>query len=163
MITFEEPSDMPLVDTNAKQFIYKEQKRKDSASSKLKQGQVAGADFETKDGYPHIFTMTQWDKAKEEYEDLSVLFSGYPDNPTAFAQMNKKAFGRAGIPFTIANFIKIHHQASKLEWKQGRKGKDGKKRTKKGKRVPMQFYWNLGYDAQSIIKCLPKAVIDSKE
>ena len=160
MITFEEPSADPLVCTEQKQFIYKEQKRKDSASSKLKQSQVAGADFETKDGYPHIFTMTQWDQSKGEYEDLSVLFSGYPDNPTAFAEMNKKAFGKAGIVFNIPNFVKIHHQASKLDWKQGRKGKDGKKRTKKGKSVPMQFYWNLPYDAQSVVKVLPPAVID---
>ena len=43
-------------------FTYRPQKRKDSASSKLSQIQVAGADFETKDGYPHIYTLTQYDK-----------------------------------------------------------------------------------------------------
>ena len=35
-------------------FHYKPQKRKDSASSKISQIQVAGADFETKDGYPPV-------------------------------------------------------------------------------------------------------------
>lgn len=161
-ITFDEPAvDDQLVNIHEKRFSYKEQKRKASAKAKLGKVQVAGADFETKDGYPHIFTMTQWNKTTSAYEDLNVLWSGYPSNPNAFAEMNLKAFGKKGIPFTINNFIMTHFDNSKLSWKQGRKGKDGKKRTKKGKRVPMQFYWNLKYDAESIIKTLPSHIIDT--
>lgn len=141
-------------------FTYRPQKRKDSASSKLSQIQVAGADFETKDGYPHIYTLTQYDKTTKGLEDLSIIFSGSPRNPNAFAEMNKKAFGKAGVEFNLKSFIMLHFQASKIQWKQGRKGKDGKKRTKKGKRVPMLWFFNLRFDAQAIIKTLPNAIID---
>ncbi len=141
-------------------FHYKPQKRKDSASSKISQIQVAGADFETKDGYPHIYTLTQYNKATKEIEDLNVLFSGTPRNPNAFAEMNMKAFGRKGVEFNLKTFVMLHFQASKIQWKQGRKGKNGKKRTKKGRRVPMLWWWNLGYDAQAIMKTLPDAIND---
>ena len=37
-------------------FIFKSQKRKAQAQSTWNQKDIAGADFETKDGFPHIFT-----------------------------------------------------------------------------------------------------------
>jgi len=139
-------------------FDYKEQKRKTPATAKLARAQVAAADFETKDGYPHIYTTTQYDTKTKSLIDSNIIFSGTNADPTMFSEMNKKAFGTEGVVFNLKNFLIGNFNISTRVWKQTNKKT---KRVKRGKRIPMLFFWNLKYDANSILKTLPSATIDA--
>ena len=67
-------------------FDYKTQRRKKQAKSIWKKKQIAGADFETKDGFPHILSWTIFEG--NEWVDRHFLFGGTPNDPDLFFQAN---------------------------------------------------------------------------
>ena len=83
-------------------FQYKKQRRKAQAKSVWNQNQLAGADFETKDGFPHIFTWTVYDGTN--YVDRHFLFGGTQEEPTKFLEANG---GKEHTAFDIETFCQI--------------------------------------------------------
>lgn len=127
-------------------FTYKTQKRKAQAVSTWSQHQVAGADFETKDGFPHIFTWTIFDG--KQYVDRHVLFGGTPEDPDMLLETNK---GKRYTEFNIETFCNIVKSTG--NYSEGGNGK-------RMKPQEMWFY-NIEYDATAIIKTLQKEAIDT--
>lgn len=127
-------------------FEYRTQRRKAQATSTWNQSQVAGADFETKDGYPHIFTWTIYEG--NEYVDRHFLFGGTTEEPEMFLEANG---GKEHPAFDLKTFCQLHFLTGSFS--QGGHGK---------RRKPQEmWYFNLQYDAQAIIKSLPSATVDS--
>lgn len=126
-------------------FQYKSQKRKAQAKSTWNQKQIAGADFETKDGFPHIFTWTVFDGT--DYVNRHFLFGGTHDDPEMLLEANGGKRNPAFDLEILCNILKETGNAS-----QGGHGK---------RRQPQQFYFfNLGYDATAILKTLHPEAID---
>jgi hypothetical protein len=126
-------------------FEYKAQKRKAQATSTWNQKQIAGADFETKDGFPHIFTWTVFDGTN--YVDRHFLFGGTHDQPDLLLETNAGKQHPAFDLEILCNILKETGNPS-----QGGHGK---------RRQPQQFYFfNLGYDATAILKTLHPDAID---
>ena len=126
-------------------FEYKSQKRKAQAKSTWSQHQIAGADFETKDGFPHVFTWTV--NNGTEYVDRHFLFGGTHEEPEKFLEANNGKQHPAFDLETLCHILKETGNAS-----QGGHGK---------RRQPQQFYFfNLGYDATAILKTLHPEAID---
>ena len=67
-------------------FEYKSQRRKKQAKSTWNQKQIAGADFETKDGFPHIMSWTTFDG--NDWNDHHFLFGGTAEEPQMFLEAN---------------------------------------------------------------------------
>ena len=67
-------------------FEYKSQKRKAQATSTWDQKDIAGADFETKDGFPHIFTWSVWNGT--DYVNRHFLFGGTHDDSDKLLETN---------------------------------------------------------------------------
>ena len=110
-------------------FEYKSQKRKAQATSTWSQKQIAGADFETKDGFPHIFTWTVFDGTN--YVDRHFLFGGTHDQPDLLLETNG---GKKHPAFDLEIFCNILKETGNPS--QGGHGK---------RRQPQQFYFfNLG-------------------
>ncbi len=133
-------------------FVYKKQRRKAQAKKRWKQEEIAGADFETKDGFPHIFTWSVYRNGK--YVDLHYIFGGTRNDPNMFLEAN----GNKEFPsFSIEHFCEIMFYSGK-ETQGGSKKKGGKQRKR---RTPQQLYFfNLAYDASSMIKTLPQPIIE---
>ena len=126
-------------------FEYKPQKRKAQAKSTWNQKQIAGADFETKDGYPHIFTWTVFEG--NQYVDRHFLFGGTHDQPEKFLESNGGKRHPAFDLEILCNILKETGNPS-----QGGHGK---------RRQPQQMYFfNLSYDATAILKTLHPEAID---
>ena len=126
-------------------FIFKSQKRKAQATSTWNQKDIAGADFETKDGFPHIFTWSVWDGT--QYVNRHFLFGGTHDDPDKLLETNGGKRHPAFDLEILCNILKETGNAS-----QGGHGK---------RRQPQQFYFfNLGYDATAILKTLHPDAID---
>ena len=128
-------------------FEYRTQKRKKQGRSVWSQHNIAGADFETKNGYPHIFTWTIFDREKETYEDRMFVFGGTVEEPDMFLEAN----GNNRRPaFDLELFSKLHFETGNFS--EGGYGK---------RRKPQEmYYFNLQFDAQAIIKTLPVSVIE---
>jgi hypothetical protein len=124
--------------------IFKPQRRKNPAHKIWKQREIAGADFETKDGYPHIYTWTQW--KEEQWHDFHFIFGGTVNEPEMFLEANG---GVEHPPFSIITLLNIHHQTGYYS-----QGGYGSRKT-----PPQLYFFNLKYDAQAIIKTLPDDVI----
>ena len=125
-------------------FEFRTQRRKEQASSTWNQRQIAGADFETKNGFPHIFTWTTWDG--NEWNDHHFLFGGTQEEPDLFLEAN----GNEQHPaFDLEILCNIFFQTG--YYSDGGHGK---------RRKPQEmFFFNLAYDAQAIIKTLhPEAI-----
>ncbi len=133
-------------------FKYKKQRRKVPAKKKWKQTEIAGADFETKDGYPHIFTWTVYQEGK--YVDYHTVFGGTEQDPEMFLKANG---GKEEPPFSIRNFCQVLFDTGKFT-QGGSKKKGGKQR--KRKTPPQLYFFNLQFDAQAIVKCLPTEIIE---
>jgi hypothetical protein len=67
-------------------FTFKKQRRKKPAKKIWKQEEIAGADFETKDGFPHILTWTVYRNGK--YVDYHTVFGGTVNEPELFLEAN---------------------------------------------------------------------------
>lgn len=128
-------------------FEFTKQRRKAQGASVWKQHQIAGADFETKDGYPHIFTWSIWNQIEETWEDRSFTFGGTPQEPDLFLEANG---GKRYPAFDISLFLELHFQTGHFS-----EGGHGKRR-----QPPQMFYFNLQFDAQCVIKTLPDSVIE---
>ena len=127
-------------------FAYKTQRRKDQAVSTWNQRQIAGADFETKDGFPHILSWTIFEET--EYVDRHFLFGGTEENPDMFLSAN----GNKRHPaFNIETLCNIFFQTGYYS-----EGGHGKR-----KKPPEMFFFNLQYDAQAIIKTLHQEAIET--
>ena len=50
-------------------FEYNVQRRKRPATSTWSKVDIAGIDFETKDGFPHIMTWTVWNVEEQEWKN----------------------------------------------------------------------------------------------
>ncbi len=126
-------------------FEYRTQKRKAQAKSVWNQKQIAGADFETKDGFPHIFTWTIFDGT--EYIDRHFLFGGTKQDPYLFLEANG---GKEHTAFDIETLCNILCETG--NYSEGGHGKRQK---------PQEMYFfNLGYDATAILKTLHSEAID---
>ena len=136
---------MDLV-TFREDFEYNTQRRKKPAVSVWSQEDIAGCDFETKDGYPHIMS---WSIYKEgNYVNYHQVFGGTVEEPNMFLESNK---GKRFTPFHISYFCEMLFHTGKPS--QGGWGKRQK---------PQEMYfYNLSYDASSIIKTLPVSCIDT--
>lgn len=128
-------------------FEFKKQRRKAQGSSKWKQHQIAGADFETKDGFPHIYTWSIFDEETQAYVDRSFTFGGTTEKPDLFKEANG---GNERSVFDLSVFCDLHFQTGKYS-----DGGNGKRR-----QPPQMFFFNLAYDAAAIIKTLPVSVIE---
>lgn len=127
-------------------FEYRTQRRKKQAKSTWNQHQIAGADFETKEGFPHIFSWTVWNRAEEKYDDFHFLFGGTPEEPDLFLEANG---GNRHPAFDLEVFCNLLFQSG--NYSQGGNGKR--------KKPPEMFWFNLSYDASAIIKTLhPEAI-----
>ena len=82
-------------------FEYRTQKRKRPASSTWEKKDIAGADFETKDGFPHIFTWSVWKDRENVWKDYSWVFGGTEEEPTMFLEANG---GKERPAFNISRF-----------------------------------------------------------
>ena len=134
-------------------YIYKPQRRKNPARKRWKQTEIAGADFETKNGYPHIFTWSIFQDGK--YVDYHTVFGGTEQQPEMFKEANNDV---EFPPFTIKWFCEILFHTGRYT-QGGSKKKGGKQRKR---RTPQQFYFfNLTYDASAIIKTLPQEIIEN--
>ena len=122
-------------------FEYRTQRRKKQAKSTWAKHQVAGADFETKDGFPHIFTWSIWNREEEMVEDFHFLFGGTSEEPDLFLEANG---GKQHPAFDLEVFSNILFQCG--NYSQGGNGKR--------KKPPEMWFFNLQYDAQAIIKTL---------
>ena len=127
-------------------FEFKKQHRKDQGSSTWNQHQIAGADFETKDGFPHIYTWTQWNPNRKQWIDRSFLFGGTRAEPDLFLEANGKKRHPA---FDLELLCRLHFETGNFS-----DGGHGKRR-----QPPQIYFFNLAYDAQAIIKTLPDEVI----
>lgn len=127
-------------------FEYRTQRRKAQGSSTWKKEQIAGADFETKDGYPHIFSWSIWKPDEEKWIDRHFRFGGTVEEPDLFLEANG---GIEEPPFDLRLFLELHFRTGRFS-----DGGHGKRR-----QPPQMFYFNLAYDAQAIIKTLPDHVI----
>lgn len=127
-------------------FEFRTQRRKEQATSTWNQQQIAGADFETKNGFPHIFTWTTWDG--NEWNDHHFLFGGTPTEPDLFLEAN----GNERHPaFDLEILCNIFFQTG--NYSDGGYGK---------RRKPQEmFFFNLAYDAQAIIKTLHPDAIET--
>ena len=128
-------------------FEYRSQKRKTQGRSLWSQHNIGGADFETKDGYPHIFTWTTFNRESETYEDSLFVFGGTEEEPDKFLETNG---GNKRPAFNLELFSELLFNTGLFS--EGGYGK---------RRKPQEFYFfNLQYDAQAIIKTLPVSVIE---
>ena len=128
-------------------FEYRTQKRKRPASSTWEKKDIAGADFETKDGFPHIFTWSVWKDRENAWKDYSWVFGGTEEEPTMFLEANG---GKERPAFNISRFCYALFQTGKPS--QGGWGK---------RRKPQELYfYNLSFDAGAIIKTLPSTAIE---
>jgi hypothetical protein len=128
-------------------FEYKPQRRKKPAKSVWNQWDIAGADFETKNGYPHILTWTLWNREENAWKDFHWIFGGTEEEPTMFLDANG---GKERPAFNIQRLCYAFFQTGKPS--QGGWGT---------RRKPQEMYFfNLQYDAQAIIKTLPKGIIE---
>lgn len=126
-------------------FEYNTQRRKKPASSVWSQHDIAGCDFETKDGYPHIMTWTIFKNGN--YEDYTQVFGGTVSNPNMFLEANN---GKRYPVFDIPTFC--HRLFHTGKYSQSGWGK---------RRKPQEMYfYNLSYDASAIIKTLPVSCIE---
>ena len=133
-------------------FTFKKQRRKKPAKKIWKQEEIAGADFETKDGFPHILTWTVYRNGK--YVDYHTVFGGTVNEPELFLEANGN---EEFPPFSPQYFCEIMFHSG-LETQGGSKKKGGKQRKRK---TPPQLYWyNLQFDASAIIKTLPQNMIE---
>ena len=133
-------------------FEYKPQRRKDSAHKIWNQRDIAGADFETKDGYPHIFSWSQFENGG--YVDRHCVFGGTVEDPTMFLDAN----GGEMLPtFNIKTFCMIMMMTGRRT-QGGAKKKGGKSRSRKT--PPQLYFFNLKFDAGSIIKTLSTPIIE---
>ncbi len=128
-------------------FEYKPQKRKEQGRTTWNQYQIGGADFETKDGNPHIFTWTIFDRKEETYKDYSFTFGGTVEEPDLFLEANG---GNQRPAFDLELFMDLLFQTGHFS-----EGGWGKRR-----KPPELYFFNLQYDAQAIIKTLPVSVIE---
>jgi len=127
-------------------FEYRTQRRREPAKSTWNQRSIAGADFETKDGFPHILSWTVWEE--ESWVDRHFLFGGTPQEPQKFLEVNG---GNVEQPFDLELLCNIFFQTGNLS--QGGNGT---------RRKPQEMYFfNLAYDAQAIIKTLQKEAIET--
>jgi hypothetical protein len=98
-----------------------------------------GADFETKDGFPHILSWTVYEK--ETYVDRHVVFGGTEADPDLFLEANG---GKRRPAFNIETLCDVFQRTG--NYSQGGYGK---------RRKPQEmFFFNLAFDAGSIIKTL---------
>tara|TARA_R110000824_G_scaffold299541_1_gene487602 strand:+ start:1400 stop:3718 length:2319 start_codon:yes stop_codon:yes gene_type:complete len=127
-------------------FEYNIQRRKKPAVSVWSQEDIAGCDFETKDGYPHIMTWTIFKDGT--YMDYTQVFGGTIEEPNMFLEANG---GKRYPAFDISSFCYRLFVTGK--YSQGGWGKRQK---------PQEMYfYNLSYDASSIIKTLPVSCIQT--
>ncbi len=134
-----------------KEFYYKKQRRKKPAKQNWKQEYIAGSDFETKDGYPHILTWTVYRNGN--YVDYHTVFGGTALEPEMFLEANG---GKKFPPFTIENFCYTMKETG-ISSQGGSKKKGGKQR--KRKTPPQLYFYNLSFDASAMIKTLPDNAI----
>ena len=127
-------------------FEFKKQHRKAQGSSTWNQHQIAGADFETKGGFPHIYTWTIWNSNRKQWVDRSFLFGGTREEPDLFLEANGKKRHPA---FDLELFCRLHFETGNFS-----DGGNGKRQ-----QPPQMYFFNLAYDAQAIIKTLPDSVI----
>jgi len=110
---------------------YRRQSRKKSAASLMNKNDIAGADFETVDGDAWLFTLAHF-----EGDEVK-------SNWIEFNEEN---------PFNLSVFIKwISNEVGSL-WRKGG--------GVKGITHPYLYFWNMTFDASSIIKSLSDEAID---
>jgi len=114
-------------------YIYKTQRRKKSATSLLSQCDVAGSDFETVGGSVWIWTSSHWDG--EKYVDTIIEYDP--------------------LSISVRDWLMNHYLHQGRRWEKKVKGK-----YRRGVTVPMQFYYNLSYDAGSVIKMMQSDAIE---
>ena len=123
-------------------FEYNTQRRKKPATSTWNKVDVAGCDFETKDGFPWIMTWTYWNQEEEIWKDNAFVFGGTVNDREMFLQANG---GNQRPAFDISIFCQKLYETGK--YSQGGWGK---------RRKPQEMYfYNVSFDAGSIIKTLP--------
>lgn len=126
-------------------FEYRTQRRKAQAVSTWSQHQIAGADFETKHGFPHIFTWTVYEE--ETYVDRHFIFGGTTQDPDKFLTVNE---GKRHPAFDLQLFCQLLKETG--NYSDGGNGKRQK---------PQEMYFfNLGFDATAILKTLHPEAID---
>lgn len=128
-------------------FEFKPQKRKAQGRSIWNQYQVGGADFETKDGNPWIFSWTVFDKKSETYLDYHFRFGGTIEEPDMFLEAND---GKREPPFDLELLMRLLFETGTFS-----EGGWGKRR-----KPPELWFFNLAFDAGAIIKTLPVSVIE---
>lgn len=127
-------------------YEYRTQRRKEQAKSTWKQHQIGGADFETKNGFPHILSWTVYDGT--DYVDRHFLFGGTHTNPDLFMEANG---GKRHPAFTLETLCDIFQRTGNFS-----EGGHGKRR-----KPQEMFFFNLAYDAGSIIKTLETEAIET--
>ena len=127
-------------------FNFVPQRRKKPARSVWKQTQVGGADFETKDGFPHILSWTVYDGT--DYVDRHFHFGGTAWEPDLFLEANG---GKPAIAFDVETLCEIFFQTGNFS-----EGGNGKRR-----KPQEMWFFNLAYDASAIIKTLHSDAIQS--
>ncbi len=127
-------------------FEYNLQRRKRPATSTWSKVDIAGIDFETKDGFPHILTWSVWNEKENQWKNHVHIFGGTRNDPDMFFEAN----GKKRYPaFDISRFCEQLFLTGK--YSQGGYGK---------RRKPQEMYfYNLSYDAGAIIKTLPEEAI----
>jgi len=128
-------------------FTFKKQRRKAQGSSRWNQHQIAGADFETKDGNPHILSWTTFDKKEETWNDYHFVFGGTPTEPNLFLEANG---GKERPPFDLELLCRLWKTTGNFS-----EGGFGKR-----KKPQEMYFFNLQFDAQAVIKTLPVSVIE---
>jgi len=126
-------------------FEYNTQRRKKPAVSVWSQQDIAGCDFETKDGYPHIMTWTVFKDGN--YQDYTQIFGGTIAEPDMFLEANRgKRYPAFDIP-TFCNRLFHTGKYSQSGWGKRRKPQE-------------MYFYNVSYDASAIIKTLPVSCIE---
>ena len=124
--------------TDKRPVDFKRQKRKKQAKSKRSQISIAAADFETIDGDAWIFSMAWFTGEARKPKMMKSALDEYTDDS----------------PFTFRRFIDFIFDNAGILWRRGGKN------AVKGVRAPYLFYYNLSYDASTLIKQLKPSSID---
>jgi len=127
-------------------FEYRTQRRKQQATSTWNQHQIAGADFETKNGFPHILSWTVFDG--NDWNDYHFHFGGTVEDPQMFLEANN---GNEEQAFDLRLLCSLFFHTGNFS--QGGFGKR--------KKPQEMFFFNLAYDAQAIIKTLHEEAIQT--
>ena len=126
---------IPLKDN----LIFKKQGRKPQASSLLDKSDVAAGDFETIDGDAWIYSLAWY----HEYEEKCIENNGVVSDVIEYDENNK---------FNIGEFYLWNSKRLGSFWRRGY--------GVKGVNHPMLFFYNIKYDAQTILKTLGSSALD---